>query len=211
MRTYVSPLGYDSTRVTRPVLSEGLDSGDALVLLRPGEETDENRAKEAVTDVERMLEEIEPEVTITMERVPHDDLPAATLRCSDVLRAAEGDLVVNFAGGARDVFLPFAIAVLATVDLVDEVLTFSDVDGTVREWTLPDLGVDVSDGARETLRLVATADGAVSVPTLAEQSEYVKSTVSRHVSELSEAGAVTTRIEGKTKYVEETLTGEVLL
>lgn len=96
MRTYVSPLGYDSTRVTRPVLSEGLDSGDALVLIRPdtdvdGEAGDEDvRAREAVADVRRMLGEIEPDVDVSVEEVPYDDLPEATLRCSDLLRAAEG-------------------------------------------------------------------------------------------------------------------------
>lgn len=217
MRTYVSPLGYDSTRVTRPVLSEGLDSGDALVLIRPdtdvdGEAGDEDvRAREAVADVRRMLGEIEPDVDVAVEEVPYDDLPAATLRCSDLLRAAEGDLVVNFGGGARDVFLPFTVAVLANVGLVDQALTFSDVDTRVREWELPDLRAGVSESVRETLRLVATADGSVSVPALADRSEHVKSTISRHVNELSEAGAVRTWPDGKTKMVDVTLTGKLLL
>lgn len=211
MRTYVSPLGYHSTRVTRPVLSNGLDPGDGLVLLRPATETDETRAKEAITDVERMLEQIEPDVAISMETVPHDDLAAATVQCSDVLRAAEGDVVVNFGGGARDVFLPFTVAVLANVGLVDEVLAFSDIDGTVREWTLPNLATEVSGNIRETLRHVASTDGSISVPALAERSEFVKSTVSRHVSRLAEMGAVRTWPEGKTKVVEVTLTGQLAL
>ena len=35
MTTYLSPIGYDSARVTRPVLSEGIDRGDTVVLLQP--------------------------------------------------------------------------------------------------------------------------------------------------------------------------------
>lgn len=211
MRTYVSPLGYDSTRVTRPVLGNELDSGDALVLLRPDTETDDSRAEGAITDVRQMLGEIEPEVTVSVETIPHDDLRAATVQCGDVLRAAEGDVVVNFGGGARDVFLPFTVAVLANVDLVDRAFAFSDIDGTVREWTLPDLTADVGGSKRETLHIVATAGGPISVSELAARSEFVKSTVSRHVSELADEGAVETWTEGKTKMVEVTLTGELLL
>src|SRR6056297_1219036 len=113
MRTYVSPIGFNSTSVTRPVLSYGVDTDDRVVVIRPEEETDDSRAEEAIADVCRLLTEIEPAVSLSTERVPHDDFETAVLHCRDLLRAVEGELIVNLGGGARDVLVPFITAVLA--------------------------------------------------------------------------------------------------
>lgn len=211
MRTYIAPIGYDSTRVTRPVLSHGLDTGDVVVLLRPATETDDSRAEGALTDVERMLEEIEPDVQTAVERVTHDDLPAATMECSDLLRAADGEIVAVLGGGARDVLLPFVIATLVHTPLTDTALAFSDIDGRVREWNLPALTADVPAKTRETLAAIARAENGVSVPELTEQTGQAKSTVTRHVQRLDENGVVSTWMDGKTKYARVSLTGRLLL
>lgn len=211
MRTYVSPLGYDSKRVTRPVLSNGLDTDDVLVILRPDTDADDNRAEQAITDVEQMVSQIEPDVTISVESVPHEDFAAAVLHCSDVLRAAGGTLVVNFGGGARDVFLPFATAALTHVDRIDVALAFSDVDGDVRPLQLPALTAAIPSNTWNTLRTIDTLGRATTIPALTDETDVAKSTVTRHVNELADAGAVTTRQEGKTKHVELTLTGELHL
>lgn len=211
MRTYVSPLGYDSKRVTRPVLSNGLDTDDVLVLLRPGTDSDDNRAKQAITDVEQMVSQIEPEVTVSVEAVPHEDFSAAVLCCSDVLSGAEGTLVANFGGGARDVFLPFATAALAHADAIDLALSFSDVDGDVRPLQLPALTAVVPSKAWNTLDAIERLGGTASIPTLTGETDLAKSTVTRHVSELADAGVVSTRLEGKTKYVDLTLAGDLQL
>lgn len=211
MRTYVSPLGYDSKRVTRPVLSNGLDTDDALVLLRPRTESDDNRAKQAVTDVEQMVSQIEPDVTISVESVPHEDFDAAVLRCSDVLQAADGTVVVNFGGGARDVFLPFATAALTHTDAVDVVLSFSDIDGEVRPLQLPALTASVPSNTWNTLDAIDGLDGTASIPALTDETDLAKSTVTRHVNELEDVGVVSTRQEGKTKHVELAITGKLQL
>lgn len=211
MRTYIAPIGYDSTRVTRPVLSRGLDNDDMVVLLRPATETDDNRATGAITDVERMLEEIEPDVTTTVERISHDDFPAATIACSDLIRAADGEIVAVLGGGARDVLLPFVIATLVHTPLLDTVLTFSDIDGQVREWNLPALTADVPAKTRATLATIAQAENEISIPDLTDQTGQAKSTVTRHVQRLDENEVVSTWTDGKTKYVRVSLTGRLLL
>lgn len=210
MHTYISPIGYNPTSVTRVLLSRGLESDDIAVLLRPAVETDENRSREAIIDVERMLREIEPDVSAVVKRIPHDDFPRAVLDCSDVIRAANGTVIANLSGGARDIFLPFVVAVLAHASLIDTTLTFSDIDGTVREWELPMLVADVPNSTRETLALIVETDG-VSVPELTGRTGRAKSTITRHVNQLAERGIVTTRLEGKTKYARPTLTGQLLL
>ncbi|MFB6267433.1 MAG: CRISPR-associated CARF protein Csa3 [Halodesulfurarchaeum sp.] len=211
MRTYISPIGYNSTTVTRPVLSRGIDTGDTVVLLRPGTETDENRAAEAIADVERMLTEIEPEVDTAIEHVTHDDLETAVLECSEVLRGARPDRIVNLGGGARDVLLPFTIAALTHADLVETAMFFSDIDGSVREWTLPNLLAAPSDGALDTLAAIQREGDAVSIPVLTDVKDVSKSTITRHVEELERAGAVATERRGKTKHASITLTGQLLL
>lgn len=211
MRTYISPIGYNSTTVTRPVLSRGVDTGDAVVLLRPRAESDDSRAEEAIADVERMLAEIEPDISTTIERIAHDDFRTAVLECSDVLRAAEGDLIVNLGGGAREVLLPFTIAAVAHARLVDTALSFGDVDGTVREWRLPALTAAPSERERETLAAIAALNDEASIPDLTDYIGVSKSTVTRHVDELEQIGAVDTWRDGKTKHTCLTLTGELLL
>jgi len=210
MRTYISPIGYNSTTVTRPVISRGVDTGDAVVMLRPRPESDDSRAEEAVADVERMLTEIEPETSSTVERIAHDDFQRAVLECSDVIRAADGDRIVNLGGGAREILLPFTTAAVAHAQLVDTALSFSDVDGTVREWKLPALTAAPSDRERRTLETIAELTDGASIPDVTKHAGVSKSTVTRHVDELERVGAVDTWRDGKTKHVRLTLTGKLL-
>jgi len=211
MRTYISPIGYNPTSVTRVLLSRGLETDDVAVLLRPATDTDDDRAHEAITDVERMLREIEPEVSTTVERIPHDDFPTAVLNCSDAIRAADGTVIANLSGGARDIFLPFTVAVLSHAPSIDTTLAFSDIDGKVREWELPVLTADIPNSARDTLALIADAEDSISIPELTEQTQHAKSTVTRHVSQLDDGGVVTTKQQGKTKYAELSFAGRLLL
>lgn len=211
MRTYVSTLGFHETRVTRPILKRGIDRGDEVVIVRPAENADDDRAAEALDGVETFLNEIEPDVSFAVEGVAHDDFGDALLACSDVLRAAEGSVVVNFGGGAREVLLPLATATLAHLDRVETVLFFRDLDHSVQEWTLPDLTANPPAKTLETLQLLATVEGPVSISELASHSDAAKSTVGRHVADLADSEAVRTTTTGKTKQVELTLTGELLL
>lgn len=211
MRTYVSPIGYNSTSVTRPILSRGVDTGDRVVLIRPEAETDDKRAREAIGDVERMLTEIEPDVSLSTERIPHGEFSAAVLACSDVIRASDGDIVVNLSGGARDILVPFVVATITHVSLVHTVLFFSDIDGAVREWALPRLTTGLSDKTVQTLATIGEGGAQLSIPDLTERIGKSKSTVTRHVNHLDECGAVHTETEGKTKFVRISLTGQLLL
>lgn len=208
MRTYIAPIGYNSTSVTRPViLSQGVREGDQVVLIRPAGEMDE-RATEAIDDVEGLLREIEPDVTLAVEEVSQS-FENSVLACRDIIDAAEGELAVSLGGGARDILLPFTIAVLTRLDCIEEVLFFSDLDGSVKEWTLPCLDAAISDPARATLGAIVGA-GETTLPELTNELSTSKSTVTRHVEELVSSGAVETWRDGKIKHVRPTLTGRLL-
>lgn len=209
MRTYIAPIGYNSTSVTRPViLSRGVEEGDQVVLLRPAG-SENARAAEAIDDVEGLLQEIEPEVALAVEEVPRS-FEHSVLACRDCIDAAEGDRVVSLGGGARDVLLPFTVAVLARLEKIDNVLFFSDLDGSVEEWRLPRLTTAVSSSVRDTLTAVIATD-ETTLPELTEQLDASKSTITRHIEELVSSGAVESWREGKVKHVRPTLTGRLLV
>jgi CRISPR-associated protein Csa3 len=211
MRTYISPIGFNTTSVTRALINHGVDSGDDIVLLRPAKETDDDRASEAVADVEQLLQEIEPTLTVNLQRIPHDDFETAVMRCSKTIRTAKGSVVVSLSGGARDILLPLTVATMAHEQKIESTLGYSDLDGQVREWMLPNITATPSDGEYKTLAAVDENGPNVSIPELATQRESVKSTVTRHVNSLEESGFVTSQIEDRTKYVSITLSGRLSL
>lgn len=210
MRTYVSTLGFHETRVTRPVLRHGLNDGDIVVLLRPATEADEDRGGDAVDHVKNMLHEISPDASVVIERVVHSQFETAVLECSDILRAAEGNLVVNFGGGPREIFLPLTLATLAHADLVDMALQYTDIEQQVREWRVPNLTADVSEKVWPTLAAIVDHEREVSIPDITARSEASKSTVTRHVQELAQTELVDTRTAGNTKFATATTAGRLL-
>lgn len=209
MTTYLSPIGYDSARVTRPVLSQGLESGDKVVLLLPDAAEDDNRSSEAVEDVRRMLHEIEPNVTLLTEFVNHQDLRKSVFLCSDIIQSTDDELIAIFGGGPRGIYLSLVIAVLNHLESFSEVIRFSDIDGQVLRTDLPDLTIQVPETANAILTILAESDGSAMLPELADAIDRSKSTVTRHVNELEVSDAVQTEMHGKMKYVELTFTGEL--
>lgn len=208
MRTYIGPIGFNPTSITRPILSHGLDHGDAVVLIRPENETDDRRAQETMVDLERNLGALEPDVSVSVKRIPHDDFDEAILRCQAIIREASDDAILILGGGARDVLIPLTIAGLANRNCIAMALTFSDVDGAVSEEALPALTASVSESAHETLNTL-DVDEQVSLPALAERLDHSKSTITRHVNELDEQGLLETQREGRSKHVRKTVSGEL--
>lgn len=210
MRTYLTPIGFDTRRVTRPVVHNGIGENDVVVLLRPEDKSDTERAERAIADSRQLLQEIEPEVGVVVERVPTGELNQAILTCRALVDAAEGQCTVTLGGGPRDLLLPLFVAILARVGGVDQVLFYSDLDQSVREWTLPNLTACPPDRTAPTVETLRVADGPLSLSEVAEASDQSKSTVVRHVKDLAASGVVSSHHEGQTKYATLTTTGKLL-
>jgi CRISPR-associated protein Csa3 len=212
MRTYVSPIGYDTRRVTRPVINTGLSGEDTIVLLRPSVESDTRRAAQAVADVEQLLQEIEPGAECTVTHVSTDSFEETVRDCCAVLSdiAAEREIIVSLGGGARDVLLPLTVAALVFERRIDRALFFSDLDSTVREWPLPNLTAQTPERTMETFETLHAADEWLSLSTIADRTGQSKSTVIRHVNDLEAAGLVTADTSEKAKQVRIAFTGELL-
>ena len=211
MQTYISPIGFNTTSVTRALINHGISSDDAVILVRPAEKTDDNRGTEAVADVKQLLQEIAPTISVSVEEIPHNNFETAVMQCSEIIRSADGSVVVSLSGGARDVLLPLTVATMAHQQVVDSTLGYSDIDGQIREWGLPNITATPSDGQRETLTVMDTSDTEVSIPELTTQRDAAKSTVTRHVNALESDGFVTSRSKDRIKYVSITLAGRLYL
>lgn len=209
MRTYVSTIGYYDTRVVRPVLDQGLNANDVVVLLRPY--NDDSDGDSAVADVKQIFSELGPDVDVVVEQITYDEFPTAVMECVDVLVAAEGETIANFGGGPREIFLAFTIAALVTADQIDTVLQFTDIDEEVRQVRLPELMAAPPSKTHTTLQAVAIAGQETTLPEIAEQSGQSRSTVGRHLDALESAGAVETEKQGKTRQVQLTLGGQLRL
>lgn len=211
MRAYLSPIGYDSSRVTRTVISNGIESDDRVVLLRPALEMDDNRAAQAVRDVRQMLAQVEPNATVDLHSVPHDNYEQAVRRICDVIEDIEGDIVVNLSGGARDVYLALATATFVYHDRIKQYLSYSDIDGDVRSIRLPKLIVDTPAASFETLAVIEEHDTPMSISELTEIRDIAKSTITRHLQQLEGRQLVETWQDGKVKYAAITFTGHLLV
>lgn len=211
MRTYIAPIGYDSTRVTRPVLSSGFGADDRLLVLRPHGQSDDERATEALNDVRRMVTQLEPSFEMDVIEVPFDDFHAAILQCVELVQRAAGEVTVVLGGGARDIYFPLGVAALTQRDTVETILQFSDITGEVRELSIPNFYTEMTDSQRETLVTLSEASGPITLSNLNEKVGRSKSTIARHVTQFEDAGFVETDFEGRSKVIEFTSAGEVYL
>jgi CRISPR-associated protein Csa3 len=198
--------------VTQPVVFTGVGPDDTVILLRPNEETDTEQAMQAVADVEQLLQEIEPEATCSVERIPTESFESTVRSCCSVIADAdtEGELIVSLGGGPRDVLLPLTVAALVFARTIDQALFFSDLDSTVREWPLPDLTARVPNRTADTFEAIVTADDWLSLSSITDQTGQSKSTVIRHVNDLEDAGIVESDTTGKAKRVRVAFSGELL-
>lgn len=211
MRTYIGPIGYDSTRVTRPILSQGIERDTYINLLVPTSAMDDSRSAQAIDDVRRMIEQIEPTVEIETIRVAFDDFESAIKTCGSTIDSAEGEIIIIFGGGARDIFLPLTIAALSRTNQIHASYQFSDIDGQVRKKNLPDITANISAQTEGTLNTIKNIDTPASLTEVTDNLGVSKSTVTRHVKVLEQQGLLTSETHGKTKIVDITLTGRILV
>jgi len=209
MRTYIAPLGFDSRRVVRPVLSEGLDTDDEVVLLQPSNGS--SRGEDAFNDVEDILTQVATDLTLHTEQLPYNDFVETILYCTDLIQAADGETVVILGGGAREILFPLVIATFSNEQHIDKILQVGDIDSSVRQLPKLNLRGSPTEAETELLQNLTELNIPLSISDIADELGKSKSTVARYVSSLEEGGFVKTRTEGRLKTVSVTDSGRVLL
>lgn len=209
MRTYIAPLGFDSRRVVRPVLSEGIDENDRVLLLQPSNKSD--RGLNAYKEVEEILTQVVPNLTLENNRLPHTDFVETIILCTDFIQTAEGDTVIILGGGAREILLPLTLATFSCSHVVETILQVGDIDGSVQRVPRLNLRGTISSGESEFLVSVSDLSLPLSISEIAARIGKSKSTVTRHVKRLEAERLVRTSKEGRNKTVEITDSGRIYL
>lgn len=211
MRTYISPIGFDTRRITRPLITQGIAGDDKIVLLRPDTDPVPDQAQQAVADIEQFLQEVEPGCEMDVQPVVTESVEETTLECIDTIDSVpeERVCIVSLSGGARDILLPLTIASLLKTNAIESTLFFSDIDNSVTEWPLPDLTTTVPSRAEETFQVIADVDDWITLSSVTDRTEYSKSTVIRHVNDLEAAGLILADTSSKAKRVQLTFTGQL--
>ncbi len=164
----------------------------------------------AVDHVRETLQKITPGVKVAVERIDTSDVPDAVQQCGAIIDDADGSVIVNFGGGAREVFLPLSMAATMYAHRIEQAFQYTDIDQQVAEIELPHLTATIPEHARPTLRALAMADQQLSISELTSKTDHDSSTIARHVAVLEDDGLVTTQNSGRAKYVEVTPTGWLL-
>jgi len=209
MRTYLAPLGFDSRRVVRPVLSEGLDESDRVVLLQPAKSSDQS--EDAFEEVADVLTQVVSDLELESEQLPYTDFVETTLLCTDLIQAAEGETIVVLGGGAREILLPLTVATFSNENYIDTILQVGDIDSSVRRIPQLNLRGNISNAETTLLADLTDLDTPLSISEIATELEKSKSTVARHVDSLESEGFVQTTKQGRTKTVEQTDSGRIFL
>mgnify|MGYP006273821253 CR=1 FL=1 len=209
MRTYLAPLGFDSRRVVRPILSEGLDKSDRVVLLQPAKSSDQS--EDAFEEVADVLTQVVSDLELESEQLPYTDFVETTLLCTDLIQAAEGETIVVLGGGAREILLPLTVATFSNENYIDTILQVGDIDSSVRRIPQLNLRGNISNAEATLLADLTALDTPLSISEIATELEKSKSTVARHVDSLESEGFVQTTKQGRTKTVEQTDSGRIFL
>lgn len=213
MTTFIATIGFDSTRVTRPVLTYGLEEGDEIVLVQPTDNGENNRSNEAREDVRRMVTELQPNVTVDSVALDPDEFYEGIRRSIDRIESESesDDVVLVLGGGARDIYLPVAFSAFLIHNKIHTILQFSDITGSVSEIQIPNFVDPLGDSVVETLEAIVDVDDGTSLTFISNPLDVAKSTIARHVNELEERGFVRTEKHGKSKMVYSTEEGRLAI
>jgi CRISPR locus-related DNA-binding protein len=202
MERYISAIGFSPNLVTRPIIANGISTGDTVQIIRP-EQTSENaetRVSNAIENVQSTLSGAVNSVEIEVLTITDLAFDAVVDRCSEII--ANGDPpVVCLGAGATDVQIPLTVAATAHQHQIKSTMMYSDLEATANRIDIPPLTNRLPGRARDTFRLVAEIDdgSGVSLPELSEQQGTARSTVGRHIQSLEKNGFVRTTREQKSK------------
>lgn len=209
MKTYISPLGFDSSQLISLIVKYGIEGGDRIVLIRPADESDK-RGELAVQAIRDLSLQIDSSIDLQIHKVDHRDFEGMVLSLRDLLRNSEGRLIVNLSGGPREIFLAFTIACLCVCDKIYKATNFSDIDRAIKEIELPNIKAALDERYLKILRDVEEHQ-PTNIMDIAKRLNISESSVSRQVATLAELKAVDITQRGKMKEVRITITGKLFL
>lgn len=209
MKTYISLSGFDTSQIISLMVKYGIERGDHIILIRPEDEKD-SRGESTVQAIKDLSRQIDSSIEVDIHRVDHRDFEGMVTSLIDLLKNAQGQVVVNLSGGPREIFLAFVVACLSSSQKIFKTTNFSDIDRTMNEIVLPNIAHVLDKRLKRVLRDVDLHQ-PTTITEIAKRLEISESTVSRQIGELLGLKALDLTQKGKTKEVRITLTGKIFL
>lgn len=209
MKTYISLSGFDTSQIVSLIVKYGIESGDRIILIRPKEEKD-SRGESTVQAIKDLSRQIDSSIEVDIHRVDHRNFDGMVVSLIDLLKNAEGQVMVNLSGGPREIFLAFVVACLSESQKIFKTTNFSDIDRTMNEIVLPNITHILDERLKRALKDI-NENQPTTITEIAQRLKISESTVSRQIGELAELKALDLIPKGKTKEVRITLTGKIFL
>jgi len=214
MKTYISPLGFETTHVISLIVKHGIEKYDKIILLRP--EASDTRADRAIKDIRDVVAKIDRTIIVEVVHVDHSDFGVMILLFVDLICEAappvmpEGKVIVNLSGGPREILVALTIASLPLSELIYITTSFSDIDFELREIELPHIARNLDEKMWQILDDLIKYE-PTTLAEVATRLGVSGSTISRQLAKLAEMCAVKITSSGKSKLITITLSGRMLL
>ncbi len=214
MKTYISPLGFETTHVISLIVAHGIEKGDRIILLRPI--TSDSRADRAVADIMDLTAKVDRTITVDVVPIDHHNFGAMMLSLMDLIASAAppaisaGKVIVNLSGGPREILIALTAASMALSDLIYKTTNFSDIDRELTEIELPHITRQLDKTAGQILRYLVGHEHTTLVE-VARRIGASESKISRQSAKLAEMRAVEIVPAGRSKQIAITLSGRALL
>ena len=220
MKTYISPLGFDTTHIISLIVKHGIEKHDRILLLRPI--ASDSRADRAVEDIRDLTTKIDSAISLDVVEVDHHDFGAMILSLMDLISSAappgmsgmtdmtDSKIIVNLSGGPRDILVALTVASMALSDSIYKTTNWSDIDRELREIELPHIARTPDEKMRQILDDILK-HAPTTLTAIAARLGISESTISRSCAKLADIHAIKITPIGRNKQITLTLSGSVLL
>jgi len=214
MKTYISPLGFDTTHIISLIVKHGIEKHDRIILLRPV--ASDTRADRAIEDIRDLTTKIDSTISLDIVEIDHHDFGAMILSLMDLISSAalpgmpDSKIIVNLSGGPRDILVALTAASMALSDLIYKTTNWSDIDRELREIELPHIARTPDKKTRQILDDILK-HAPTTLTEIAARLGISESTVSRSCAKLADSHAIGITPIGRNKQIALTLSGKVLL
>lgn len=215
MKTYLSPLGFDTSHIISLIARCGIEGGDRICLIRP-EYGQDARAERAIDDVRVMSQKISADIRVDVLKIASQNIEEMTLTIMDEISAStppvlsEGDLVVNLSGGPREVLVALNTATLALSSHIHQCAIFSDITRETEMYMPPRLPLSFDPREIQILADIAMHN-PTSISEIARRVQVSGSTASRVCSRLASEEMIQIRQEKRIKVVTLQFSGRIML
>ncbi len=235
MKTYISPLGFETTHVISLIVAHGIEKGDHIILLRPI--VSDPRADRAIDDIKDLTGKVNRTITVDVVPIDHHNFSAMMLSLMDLIASAaqpdaqpttpptaqpaatappappasaRGKVIINLSGGPREILIALTAASIALSELVYKTTNFSDIDRELSEIELPHI-VRMPDAKVRQILGDILKNEPTTITAIASRLGISESTISRSCAKLADMQAVKITPDGRNKQITLTLSGMVLL